>query len=141
MVKMLSLSFETCISSFTMLLGQGSPKTESLDIYLTIIFGVRKSKNISAMRVIFFLKDAVDAYHSERLFRLEFYSHGSINMVKMLSFSFEQCFDTFTMLLVERSSETGLFKLLTNPVFRSPWVRKYIHYEAGLFFESFQNWI
>ena len=43
----------------------------------------------------------------------------SIKMVKVLSFSFEQYFSPFTMLLVEKSSETGLFRYLSNHVFRS----------------------
>ena len=40
-------------------------------------------------------------------------------MVKVLSFIFQQCFCVFTMLLVEGSSETGLFRDLSNQVFRS----------------------
>ena len=60
------------------------------------------------------------AYHSEYLFQPELLSQGSINMVKFMSFSFEQCFGPFTMLLVEGSCETGLFRHLANHVFRSP---------------------
>ena len=59
-------------------------------------------------------------YNSERLFQPELLSRESINMVKVLSFSFEQCFGPFNMLLVEGLSERGLFRHLSNHVFRSP---------------------
>ena len=59
-------------------------------------------------------------YHSEKLFKAEFPSQGNIDMVKGLSFSFEQCFGPFTMLLVKGFSETGLFRHLCNQVFQSP---------------------
>ena len=52
----------------------------------------------------------------------------------VLSFSFEQCFGPFIMLLVEGSSETGLFRHLSNHVFPSSSVPKYISYEDQLFF-------
>ena len=45
-------------------------------------------------------------------------------MVKSLSFRFRECFGTFTMLLIEGSSKRGLFRHLSNHVFRSPEVRK-----------------
>ena len=38
---------------------------------------------------------------------------------KVLSLRFQQCFGWCTMLLVEGSSETGLFKRLFNHIFRS----------------------
>ena len=41
-------------------------------------------------------------------------------MVKVLSFRFQHCFGLLTMLLVEGFSETGLFRHLSNHVFRSP---------------------
>ena len=43
------------------------------------------------------------------------------------------------MLLVEMSSETSLFRHLSNHVFRSPYFRKYISYEGQLFFHNVQN--
>ena len=43
-----------------------------------------------------------------------------MNMIKMLWCRFEQCLGTFTMLLVEGSSETGLFRHLSRNVFRVP---------------------
>ena len=59
-------------------------------------------------------------------------------MVKVLLFSFQQCFGPFTMLLVEGSSETELFRHLSNHVFRSQ-AQKYISYEGHLFSENIQN--
>ena len=47
-------------------------------------------------------------------------SQGSINMLKVLSLSFEQCFGPFAILLVKGSSETGLFRVLFNYLFRCP---------------------
>ena len=40
-----------------------------------------------------------------------------MNMIKVMSCRFEQCLDMFTMLLVEGSSKTELFKRLSNHVF------------------------
>ena len=131
-------------------LSKGSVKRDFLDIFLTKFFGVRNFKNTSVMRVLFFSKmlkiesknKSWDfAYHSERLFKPEVPSQGSIDMVKVLSFSFEQCFGPLTMLLVEGSSETGLFGHLSNHLFPSPEVQKYISYEGHHFFQSFQNWV
>ena len=58
------------------------------------------------------------SYHSERLFEPKLPSECSINMENVPSFRFPQCFRPFTMLLGEVSSETGLFKHLSNHVFR-----------------------
>ena len=41
-----------------------------------------------------------------------------MNLIKVMWCRFEQYLGTFTMLLVEGSSETGLFKHLSNHVFR-----------------------
>ena len=60
-------------------------------------------------------------------------------MVKFVSFRFQHCLIPFTMLLVEGSSETQLFRDLSNNVFRNPYSRKYISYEGRLFFENVQN--
>ena len=57
---------------------------------------------------------------SQRNFKPQLYSQRSINMVKDVSFRFENCFGPFTVLLVEGSSETGLFRNLSNHVFWSP---------------------
>ena len=58
-------------------------------------------------------------YNSERLLQPELISEGSINVVNALCFGFQQFFGQFTMLLVERSSEPGPFRHLSNHVFRS----------------------
>ena len=47
----------------------------------------------------------------------------------------------FTMLVVEESSEMSLFRHLSNHVFRSPLVQKYISYEGHPFFENIQSYI
>ena len=41
-----------------------------------------------------------------------------MNTIKVLSYRFEEWLGTFTMLLVEWSSETGPFRHLSNHVFR-----------------------
>ena len=53
-------------------------------------------------------------------------------MVKMLSFSFEQCFGPFTMLLVGGSSERGTFRRFSNQGFLSASVQKYIRGRSAL---------
>ena len=60
-------------------------------------------------------------------------------MGKGLSFSFEQCFGQFSMLLVQGSSETRLLRHLSKNVFRSPQVQKYIPFECDLSFEKVYN--
>ena len=142
-------------------------KWDFLDIYPFTLFGARKLKNTSAMRVNFFWKclklnlnlenakkkfrncfwlwdnfilkccykfslirseyllSALNASRnspkildiSQRDFKPQLYSQRSINMVKDVSFRFENCFGPFTVLLVEGSSETGLFRNLSNHVF------------------------
>ena len=54
---------------------------------------------------------------SERLFPTQFTCQWSVNMIKLLWSLFQQCLGTFTMLLVEQLSETGLFRNLSNHVF------------------------
>ena len=44
-----------------------------------------------------------------------------------------QCLGPFTMLLLEGSSETELFRHLSNHVFRSLYFWKYISYEGHVF--------
>ena len=62
-------------------------------------------------------------------------------MVKVLSFRFQHCFGQITMLLSEGSSETELFRLLSNHVFGGPQVQRYINYDGHLSFENVENWI
>ena len=60
-------------------------------------------------------------------------------MKKVLSFRFQQRFSPITMLLVEGSCETGLFRVLSNHGFRGLQVQKYISYE-GYFFWKCSKW-
>ena len=62
------------------------------------------------------------------------------NIVKVLSFRFQQCFDPFAIFSVEQSFETRLFKHLSNNVFRSWYFHKYISYEGHLFWQMFKIW-
>ena len=59
-------------------------------------------------------------------------------MVQALWFSLEQCFGPFTMVLVEGSSEMGLFRHLSNQVFQSLPDQKYISDEFHPFFKMFK---
>ena len=60
-------------------------------------------------------------------------------MVKVLSIRFQECPGAFIMLLLKESSENGLFRHLSNHVFRSPEVQEHISSEGHLFFENVQN--
>ena len=59
-----------------------------------------------------------------------------INIVKVLAFRLEQCFDTFAALPVLGSSEARLFKHLSKHVFGSLYFQKDISYEGHLFLEN-----
>ena len=50
-----------------------------------------------------------------------------MNQIKMLGCIFQECLDTSSMLLVEGSSETRLFRLLSNFVFG---VRNFLNTKA-----------
>ena len=50
----------------------------------------------------------------KRLFRTHFHWHWPMNMIKVLWYRFQQCLVTCTILLVEGSSETSIFKPLSN---------------------------
>ena len=67
------------------------------------------------------LKNSLKILHitNRDLFVSQLHSDWSINMVKVLSFKFQQCLGAFTMLLFEGSSETGPFRHWSNHVFRS----------------------
>ena len=56
-------------------------------------------------------------YQLEMFFRTQFPCQWPINMIKVLWCRFQQCLGTFTILLVEASSETGLFRHLSDYVF------------------------
>ena len=54
-------------------------------------------------------------------------------MVKVQCCTFQQCFGPFTMLLVKSYPERGLFRHLSNHVFWSPYIQKYISNEGHFF--------
>ena len=56
-------------------------------------------------------------YDQERLFTTQLSSKESKDMINVLQCRFEQCLGTFTILLVEGSSEMGFFRHLYNHVF------------------------
>ena len=56
MVKCCRSDFNSVSARLPCYLSKGPLKRDILDIYVTMSFGVRKLKNTSAMRVIFFLK-------------------------------------------------------------------------------------
>ena len=58
------------------------------------------------------------ACQKERLFPTQLTWQWSMNMIKTRWCRSEPCSGTFTMLLLEGSSETGLFRHLSNHVFR-----------------------
>ena len=62
-------------------------------------------------------------------------------MVKVLPSIFQECLRRFTMLLLEGSTETELFRDLSSHVFRSPSVQKYISFVGHAFFEIVENWM
>ena len=57
-----------------------------------------------------------------------------------MSFSFAICFGPFTMLLVERSSETGLLDVYLTTFFRVCKLKNTSALRV-IFFENIQNWI
>ena len=61
-------------------------------------------------------------------------------MAKVLALRLNQCFGPFTMLPVEGSSRAGLFRHLSNHVFRGLYFRKYISYEGHLNLRNFKVW-
>ena len=58
-----------------------------------------------------------------------------LNMGKVLSFRLQQCFKPFLKLFAKGSSETQLFRHLSNHVFRSSEFRKYTTYKGHLFWK------
>ena len=68
-------------------------------------------------------------------------SQWLINIVKVLPFRLQQCFDKFAMLSVKGCSQTRLFRHLSNHLFRSRYFGKYISYEGHLLLANVLNWI
>ena len=61
-----------------------------------------------------------------------------MNMLMVLSFTFQQCLGAFTMLPVKNPSEMGRSRQLSNHVLLSEYFRKYMSYEGHLFLERFK---
>ena len=167
MVKVLSSRFQQCFSPFTMLLVEGSSETVIFRYLFNNVFrSPNVQKYISYEGRLFFLKRVKSesslslkkrilvigsqcvnkisqdfAFAWERLFPTDVFSQWSINMVTVLSFIFQQCFGMFTMLLVEGSSEAGLFRHLSNHVFQNPEDQKYMSSEGHLFLRHVEMWI
>ena len=73
-------------------------------------------KRILILGIEWFEKQPYDfAYDSERFFKPEL----PLPLVKVLLSSFEQCFGSFMMLLLEGSSEMGHFRHFSNHGFPS----------------------
>ena len=79
------------------------------------------------------------ACQPERVFRTKFRCQWLINIIKVLSCRFRHCLCTFTILLVEASSETRLFRHLSNNVFGACNFGNTKSYEGHLFFQRVQN--
>ena len=60
-------------------------------------------------------------------------------MVKVTSWTLDQCLGASSMFLVVESSETWLFRHSSNHLFHSPEFRKYIGYEGHPFLENVKN--
>ena len=70
---------------------------------------------------------------TKRDFPSQLATQWSINMVKVVSFRFQQCLVPLTKLLLEGTSERGLLRHLYNHVFR-----KYISYDSHIFWKMFK---
>ena len=66
-------------------------------------------------------------------------SNALINILKVLPFRFQQSVDPFAMLFFEESSDTRLFKHLSNRIFWSRYFRKDISYDGHVFLANVQN--
>ena len=71
-----------------------------------------------------------------RVFPTQFSRQWSMKIVKVLWCRFQQCLNTFTLLLVEESSETGVFRHLSNHLFR---VRNFGNTKAMRFIFCFKT--
>ena len=60
-------------------------------------------------------------------------------MAKEHGYRLQQCLGISSMLTVERSFETNLFRHFANHVFRNLYFQKYISYDGHLFLEHVQN--
>ena len=77
----------------------------------------------------------------ERLFLNLLNGEGSQNNIKMLRGRFQKCLGTCAMLVVEASSETRLFRHLSNHVFAVRNLRNTKAMRVMFFFENIQDLI
>ena len=73
-------------------------------------------------------------YYYDRSFRTEAPSGWPKQITNLLPWRFGQCLGRFNMLTVHMCFNTGLFRNSNNHAFYSVLFRKYIRYEAHLFF-------
>ena len=76
------------------------------------------------------------ACQSERIFPTQLTWQWSMNMIKVMWCRFQQCFGMSTMLLVEGSSKTVLFRHLSNHVFEALNFGNKKTYEGHLFWSK-----
>ena len=87
------------------------------------------------------------ACHIERFFRTQFPWQLQMNMIKALWWIFQHCLGTFTILLLEASSKTGLFRHLSGYIFRvrvfedTKSMRNIFLFRMFRFSSTFQKWI
>ena len=89
------------------------------------------------------LTDIPETLHITRrdFFRLSFTPKSSINMINVPLCRYQEHLRPFNIFLLEGSSETELFRHLSNHLFCSPYFRKYISYEGHLLFQHIKNLI
>ena len=77
-------------------------------------------------------------YYQKRLFPMELPAKWLINVSKVLPLRLQQCFDPYSILSVWGSSETRLFRQLSNRIFRSRDSRKTSAMRVILFWKMFK---
>ena len=73
------------------------------------------------------------------IFATQLPSKWSLKMIKALWFRLNQFFTPFVMSSLQRSSQAGVSRHLSKPVFRGQYFRKYISYEGHLFLKMFES--
>ena len=95
------------------------------------------STNILHVTILVLLVNTLAA-DENALFQTNFTWEWSLNMIKVLWCRFQQCLGTLPMLLVERSSETGHFRHLSNHVFGVRKFRNTKVMRVTFFFKMFK---
>ena len=134
MIKVLWCRFQQCLGTFTILLVEASSETGLFRHLSDYVFGVRKIFSfwdnciwigivkLSLLRTGCFsseanvLRSSPKIWHVNKrdFFKFNWPLQYSMNMIKMLWCRFQQCLWTSAMLLLQGSSETGLFSYLSN---------------------------